>query len=79
MKLNLSEKPINPLYDNIFRQHTSGEETIVYEGMTLLEYYAGLAMQGIIVDLTATINHERLAKEAVTIAKALIEQLEKEK
>ena len=45
-------------------------------GMTLREYYAGLAMQGLVVE-NALMSAEHIAKAAKAAADALIEELNK--
>jgi len=59
-----------------------GKGTESFEGMTLLEHYAGLAMQGLIAVVsdngTYSDMDERCAQMSVTYARALIAELEKE-
>ena len=57
------------------------------EGITLRQYYAGMAMQGILMqfpvvsreDLENAGRHERMAKLSADMADALIVELSKEK
>jgi hypothetical protein len=51
-----------------------------YEGMTLREWYAGLAMQGLLASFKhdRPENIERWARDSVRIADALIAELTKE-
>ena len=58
-----------------------GESTWRYEGLTKLEYFAGLAMQGMLSPESwknnlGLSNEEFTAKRSVSFAKALIKQLE---
>lgn len=46
-------------------------------GMTMREYYAGLAMQGLIQSMDDTTPFEVIARDAVEAADALIEEMNK--
>lgn len=50
----------------------------VTEGLTKLEYFAGLAMQGMLSNIPSDTNREYISLRAVLFAEALIKQLEKE-
>lgn len=49
-------------------------------GLTKLEYFAAMAMQGVIsrIDIDIYANKEEIAFDSVKLAKALIEELNKE-
>ena len=52
---------------------------IIGGGLTKLEYFAGLAMQGLLSGAYSNIsNSEELAKQYIYISKELIKQLENE-
>lgn len=63
--MKLGETPINPF---------TGQGT---EGMTLRQYYAGLAMQGIIASLDGRAEKSDIAAVSVEMADALLKELEK--
>jgi transcription initiation factor TFIIIB Brf1 subunit/transcription initiation factor TFIIB len=50
------------------------------QGMTLRQYYAGLAMQGLCINsfIEGEDDTKRIVIEAIKVADALIEQLEKQ-
>ena len=62
--MNLADEPAFPVPGRADRQ-----------GMTLLEYYAGLAMQGL-VSRNGTQDSEITARQSVRLANALINELE---
>lgn len=54
-----------------------GESTWRYEGLTKLEYFAGLAMQGILSGAYSNIKDPKsVAEQSIIVAKELIKQLE---
>jgi hypothetical protein len=71
-----ANKPAFPLASDDHRDlcalSTSG-----YGGLTKLEYFAGLAMQGIVA--RQWYNADGMATDAVTCARALLAEFEKEK
>jgi hypothetical protein len=69
---SLADKPAFPVpYD-----HTG---LTAVGGMTLREYYAGLAMQGFMANANALYEPDGAARDAVQYADALITELEKGK
>lgn len=73
--MKLANKPINVLTDNI----VNDDNGTYYEGMTLLEYYAGLTHMGLCANPEFNgIEYRTLAQTAIARAKVLIEELEKE-
>ena len=54
----------------------TGPDVYLYEGLTKLEYFAGLAMQGIVA--REWYSADGMAADAVTCARALLAELEKE-
>lgn len=76
----LSEQPAFPSVDTICPDGTRCAP--LNEGMTLLQYYAGLAMQGFCSYDDESESHwndkaERYAARAIKMADALIKELEK--
>jgi hypothetical protein len=80
-----SEQPINP---TPYVNRDGSIQHDVYQGLTKREYFAGLAMQGILAQFTelaasgsSTEHHggmqEDIARESVNLADALLKQLEK--
>lgn len=78
-----------PVYPEVFRNdgdlNVSGPQgevvppggSVQVPGMTLRQYYAGLAMQGMLADNTWGGHLQACAKDAVAAADALIAELEK--
>lgn len=65
---------VNPAYDG------NWDKMPTRHGLTKLEHFAGMAMQGqITADPKMNISNEKLAEIAVGCAKALLEELEKQK
>ena len=65
-----ADKPINPTIDKNIRYH----------GLTKREYFAGLAMQGILANpSTNSARNVIIADVAITCADELLKQLEHEK
>lgn len=54
-----------------------GDFTHYVAGLTKLEYFAGLAMQGLCCNPVIAANNEAVAAVAVSMAQALISELEK--
>lgn len=79
--MSLANKPIYSMQEHTY--HRRGVELVQpkREGMTLLEHYAGLALQGLCASSSAwqEMTIKEMAVGAIERAKALIEQLEKEK
>ena len=75
--MSIADKQVGPILISSF---LSSDGDTIYEstkGMTLLEMYAGLAMQGLMAsDQTGT--WEQFAEKSVLASKALIAELEKE-
>lgn len=79
--MNIKPKFAFPLLERKNIKYPSGdivEEIVVQRGMTLREYYAGLAMQSL-VTICMGYNQEEIAEGATNIATALIEKLNKDK
>ena len=74
--MNLKDKPAFPRPMGGAFTKTGGEYNASQSGMTLLQYYAGLAMQGALADPEVN-NPDALAKFSVKCANALIAELEK--
>ena len=66
--MNLANKAVYPV---------RGGATVVNVGLNLREYYAGLAMQGMLADPSIDESAEECAVVAVLFADALIAELEK--
>lgn len=73
--------------DNVYPVNDSAEITLNAPGLTKLEHFAGLAMQGLCAAQIDRIKCDgllyefvanRYAKDAIMLAKALITQLNKE-
>lgn len=62
-----------------FSPFSGGERSTEVEGMTLREYYAGLAMQGLLACITDGCDPSVAAVRAVGYADALIDELSKRK
>lgn len=59
-----------------FPQTVEVENTVYHtRGITKREYFAAMAMQGIVANVCTDINHQENAKEAVIHADALIKAL----
>lgn len=74
--------PINPTYQDRFDQY--GEKIIrdcTSEGLTKREYFAAIAMQGILSSCFASMNpqYQHAAEDAIGFADALLEELDKPK
>lgn len=80
--MNLKDKPAFARPHSEFNDGAEGYIFADQEGMTLREYYAGLAMQGMLSMLTTEdapyIKLDILARDACRFADALIAELEKE-
>lgn len=50
---------------------------MIGQGLTKREYFAALAMQGLLANSTTLLPAENLTKKCVKVADALIEELEK--
>ena len=72
---NNSEEPAFPL----FLQEGLSHNAYVDPGLTKREYFAGLAMQGIIHNLPIGSNglNEQIAKQSISLVDELLRQLEK--
>lgn len=68
----LGNNPINPL------EIKSSDESIQFIGLTKREYFAGLAMQSLIVSNSKWLT-EHVAKFSIKMADALLAELEKPK
>ena len=75
----LRNKPINPCSERVWKSAgiASSWETVNHIGLTKREYFAGLAMQGILCEKGLNIISVPLAREAVNYADALLEELSK--
>jgi len=78
----MKNKPAFPDYQILYDrdgENYSPEILRTLGGMTLREYYAGLAMQGLISDIKfdEEYSERELAVDAVSLADALIEELSK--
>lgn len=73
---NQSNMPAFPAMDMNSHQGIDRME-LRYEGLTKREYFAGLAMQSLAAGWRFASHSERIAKDAVIIADALLEELEK--
>ena len=84
--MNIADKPIYPIFNKTLGQtNPNGAVTIIGgTGMTLLEHYAGLAMQAFCVEGNQAFSDaptaaaKLLAQASIYTAKALIAELEKE-
>ena len=65
-----SQKPVYPL------QNVNG--TILQTGLTKREYFAGLAMQGLLANENLSATEQDVAKASVILADELLKQLENE-
>jgi hypothetical protein len=67
--------------DPITLMHNASEKDIVFQGLTKREYFAAMAMQGLIANcfFASGINNETHAIESVKIADALINALNQTK
>ena len=64
---------------NDYANPISVSEAVIDPGLTKLEHFAGLAMQGLInFAFTHGVPHDVIAEKSVLLAKALITQLNKE-
>lgn len=71
--MSIHNKQLIPVLDN------TGDWKTLVRGMTLREYYAGLAMQGFLSTETGnSFKRELIAKWSVECADAIIAELEKE-
>lgn len=58
-------------------EFTDGEIVTPHQGLTIREYFAGIALQGLLVDRNSFTKPETVADIAVDFADALIKRLEK--
>lgn len=58
-------------------EFTDGEIVYPHQGLTIREYFAGIALQGLLVDRNPMTKSETIADHAVIYADALIKRLEK--
>jgi hypothetical protein len=68
-----------PAFPTQYSNEADGSTVMPSEGMTLREYYAGLAMQGLLARHPFGGHTESISIDAVTLADALIAELAKEK
>lgn len=73
--MSIANRPIHPMVT----AQVPGQRTLVREGMTLRQHYAGLVLQGFVVNdrVVVSLKPEELAACAVAAADALIAELEK--
>jgi hypothetical protein len=69
-----ADKPITPIYSEGEIYITTNEGS--FEGLTKREYFAGLAMQGIMSRNTVGMNDATISHKCVQIADELLKQLE---
>lgn len=72
----LANQPAFPAQSHV---KPNGEVHPFQSGMTLRQYYAGKALQGLLSDPAGNSPYERFASDAVRLADALIAELEKTK
>lgn len=74
--MNNSQEPANPItYEMTMTSgHTEYTGNAVHLGLTKREYFAGLAMQGLLI---SGINNANTASNAVQCSDELLKQLEK--
>lgn len=58
-------------------EFTDGEIITPHQGLTIREYFAGIALQGLLGSPNPRMNRETVADIAVDFADALIKRLEK--
>lgn len=71
-----ADKPINPEYYSNWNSNCQLQELVIdneSKGLSKREYFAGLAMSGLINNVNSSIH---IAKAAVKLADALLEELE---
>ena len=71
-----SEQPINPISEQE-KDRLDVYPEISFKGLTKREYFAGLAMQGILANPNFNAEDSYAANEAIVQADELLEQLEK--
>jgi hypothetical protein len=79
-KVETLKKLSNVLQDSIFPVHVDVnnlKDHVIYKGLTKREYFAAMAMQGMLSGSQFIDNGERFAKLAVQAADALIAELNK--
>ena len=75
----LGFEPANPTLEIWQYTNDCPFDSRTYNGLTKREYFAGLAMKGLIIDYASNVNEDapRIANEAVLYADALLEELSK--
>ena len=82
-KMKNADKPINPIFeDNLINPGYSNDTQLICieNGLTKREYFAGLAMQGILANSSLNnLKEETVAEISVLCADKLLENLENTK
>jgi len=73
------ENPQQPIYPMPYQNQDGTIQHDVYFGLTKLEYFSGLAMQGMLVNVNGAFNYKNLVKNAIDLSKELLKQLNEQK
>ena len=80
--MSLANQPIHPTPADLLKNHEGKQITLAHSaGMTLRQYYAGLAMQGLLANSKSSVSFwaqedGEIARAALNHADALIAALE---